>query len=249
MENKEIIPFFQVKISTKTEKITGVEALARWMHKEKGIIPPYKFIEKAEENGNIVRIDLRIAELAIASYKNWLVNGLVEDNFILSFNLSPKTLNVHNIDELIIGLVRKYKVNPQNIEVEITERVVIENYEHFKNIITRFREIGILVAIDDFSAGNASLDYILKIDFTTLKIDRSLLNGITKDNHKKTEIYKAIVEIGKKLNMKIIAEGVESLEELRLIRSLKVDEIQGYYYSKPIKEEELIEYIKKNTVD
>lgn len=249
LENKEIIPFFQVKISTKTEKITGVEALARWMHKEKGIIPPYKFIEKAEENGNIVRIDLRIAELAIASYKNWLVNGLVEDNFILSFNLSPKTLNVHDIDELIIDLVRKYKVNPQNIEVEITERVVIENYEHFKNIITRFREIGILVAIDDFSAGNASLDYILKIDFTTLKIDRSLLNGITKDNHKKTEIYKAIVEIGKKLNMKIIAEGVESLEELRLIRSLKVDEIQGYYYSKPIKEEELIEYIKKNTVD
>lgn len=245
LKDKEIIPFFQAKISSSTGKITGVEALARWIHKEKGIIPPYKFIEKAEQNGNIISIDLRIAELAIASYKNWMASELVEDNFILSFNLSPKTLNVHNIDEIIIDLVRKHRVNPENIEVEITERVVIENYEHFKNIITRFREIGILVAIDDFSAGNASLDYILKIDFTTLKIDRSLLNGITKDNHKKTEIYKAIVEIGKKLNMRIIAEGVENLEELRLIRGLEVDEIQGYYYSKPIKEEDFIEYIKK----
>lgn len=245
LKDKEIIPFFQAKISSSTGKITGVEALARWIHKEKGIIPPYKFIEKAEQNGNIINIDLRIAELAIASYKNWLLNELVEDNFVLSFNLSPKTLNVQNIDEIIIDLVRKHRVNPENIEVEITERVVIENYEHFKNIITRFREVGILVAIDDFSAGNASLDYILKIDFTTLKIDRSLLNGITKDNHKKTEIYKAIVEIGKKLNMRIIAEGVETLEELRLIRSLEVDEIQGYYYSKPIKEQDFIEYIKK----
>ena len=246
LDDREIIPFFQPKISTNTGKLTGVEALARWIHKDKGIIPPYKFIEKAEQNGNIVHIDLRIAELSIASYKAWLREQIVFDDFILSFNLSPITLNLHNIDEIIIELVRKYQVNPQNIEVEITERVVIENYEHFKNIISRFREVGILVAIDDFSAGNASLDYILKVDFTTLKIDRSLLTGITMDNHKKTEIYKAVVDIGKKLNMKIIAEGVETLEERKLIRSLEVDEIQGYYYSKPIKEEDFIKYVEEN---
>ena len=246
LEDREIVPFFQAKISASTGEVTGVEALARWLHKEKGIIPPYKFIEKAEQNGNIIEVDLRIAELSIAAYKRWILKDLVADNFILSFNLSPKTLALNNIAEIIIEFIHKYRVNPQNIEVEVTERVVIENYEHFKNIITKFREIGILVAIDDFSAGNASLDYILKIEFTTLKIDRSLLTGISSDNKKKIEIYKAIVDIGKKLNMRIIAEGVETFEEVNLIRSFEVDEIQGYFYSKPIDEEKFIQYVEDN---
>lgn len=243
--DNEIIPFFQPKISCITGKVTGTEALARWIHNERGLIPPSKFIEKAEQNGNIIDVDLRIADLAIAGYKRWISKKLVDENFVLSFNLSPVTLGLKDIDEIIIGLVDKYQVNPKNIEVEVTERVVIENYEHFKNIISKLREVGILVAIDDFSAGNASLDYILKIDFTTLKIDRSLLTGISYDNRKKIEICKAIVDIGKKLKMKVIAEGVETIEEANLIKSLKVHEIQGYFYSKPVSENNFIDYVKE----
>ncbi len=105
--------------------------------------------------------------------------------------------------------------------------------------------MGVYVAIDDFSAGNASLDYILKIDFTTLKIDRSLLIGMAKENNrKKEEIYKAVVDIGKKLNLKLVAEGVEEIEEVDLVKGLDVDEIQGYYYSKPLGEKDLIEFLK-----
>lgn len=245
LEDREIIPYFQPKISCLTGEITGVEALARWIHKDKGVIPPYKFIEKAEQNGNIVEVDLRIAEIAISTYKKWILKNLVSEEFVLSFNLSPKTLGLNNIDEIIIGLINKYRVNPKNIEVEVTERVVIENYNHFRNIITKLREAGILVAIDDFSAGNASLDYILKIEFTTLKIDRSLLMGISIENRKKIEIYKAIVDIGEKLNMKIIAEGVETFEEANLIRSFEVHEIQGYFYSKPLSENKFVEYIEE----
>lgn len=245
LEDREIIPYFQPKVSCDTGNVTGVEALARWIHKEKGIILPYKFIEKAEQNGNIIELDLRIAELAIISYKSWILKKLVSDEFVLSFNLSPRTLALNNIDEIIINLINKHSVNPRNIEIEVTERVVIENYEHFRNIITKFREVGVLVAIDDFSAGNASLDYILKIEFTTLKIDRSLLTGISSENRKKIEVYKAVVDIGKKLNMKIIAEGVETFEEVNIIRSFEVHEMQGYFYSKPISESKFIEYVKE----
>lgn len=245
IEDNEIVPYFQPKISCKNEKIRGVEALARWHHKEKGVIPPFKFIPRAEENGNIIDIDLAIAERAISKFKQWKLKKYVGDDFIMSFNLSPKTLMLQDIDSKIASFLNKYRVKPEEIEIEVTERVVINNYEHFINIISKFRTMGIYVAIDDFSAGNASLDYILKIDFTTLKIDRSLLIGMTKENNKKKkEIYKAVVDIGKKLNMKLVAEGVEEVEEVELVKSLNVDEIQGYYYSKPLNEKKLIEFLK-----
>ncbi len=245
IEDNEILPYFQPKVSCKTGKIRGVEALARWNHKEKGIIAPFKFIPRAEENGNIIDIDLAIAERAISKFKQWKIKKYINDDFIMSFNLSPKTLMLQDIDSKIASFLNKYRVKPREIEIEVTERVVINNYEHFINIISKFREMGIYVAIDDFSAGNASLDYILKIDFTTLKIDRSLLVGMVKENNnKKKEIYKAVVDIGKKLNMKLVAEGVEEVEEVELVKSLNVDEIQGYYYSKPLSEGGLIEFLK-----
>lgn len=245
IEDNEILPYFQPKISCKTGKIKGVEALARWQHIEKGIIPPFKFIPRAEENGNIIAIDLAIAERAISKFKQWKIKKFIGDDFIMSFNLSPKTLMLQDIDSKIASFLNKYRVKPNEIEIEVTERVVINNYEHFINIISKFREMGVFVAIDDFSAGNASLDYILKIDFTTLKIDRSLLVGMAKDNNKKKrEIYKAVVDIGKKLNMKLVAEGVEEIEEVELVKELNVDEIQGYYYSKPLNEKGLLEFLK-----
>lgn len=243
ISNNEIVPYFQPKISCKTGEINGVEALARWIHPEKGIIPPYKFIPRAEENGNIIGIDLAIAESAIARLKQWELKNIIKEDFILSFNLSPKTLMLQDIAEKVASLLNKYRVSTKNIEIEVTETVVINNYEHFENIISKFRDMGILVAIDDFSAGNASLDYIIKIDFTTLKIDRSLLTGVTLDNKKKLQVYKAVVDIGKKLNMKLVAEGVETKVEEELIKSFGVDEIQGYYYAKPLKERDFIIFL------
>lgn len=241
LKNEELVNYYQVKIDPKTNTVIGAEALSRWFD-QNGIISPGKYISIAENTGLIYDID-------ILSFKNSckfvssLVNlGVVEKSFKVSTNFSPITLKNLSI-ETIKEVLNQTKANPKNISFEITESVVLE-FEAIKELLYQIAELGITIEIDDFSAGNSSFTVLPILNASYIKIDMGVL---PKDTHntKETMIYESLVDIATRLDLKIISEGVETKEQMEYIRKQNVHGIQGYYYSRPIAQQEFIALLEK----
>ena len=214
-----------------SKHVYGCEALVRWDHPEEGIISPDNFIHIAEKSNQIHDISKYVLREVCKQTREWVNSG--HEDFISSINLSSKELSDDNIVEHIKLGLDESKLNPRNLEIELTERIMINNPEKTIENLNKIKEIGVHLSIDDFGTGYSSFNYLGELPIDTIKIDRSFVNGIDKDSDK-LKITKSIIGIGGKLNMNIVAEGVETKDEFDILEQNKCTKFQGYYFSKPL---------------
>ncbi len=231
IENKEFLLHFQPQISIQTGKIVGAEALVRWLHPDKGQISPGKFIPVAEETGLIVPMSELIIKQAIEQAVLWTEIGLPA--VTMAVNISLKHFKKADFADFVIETIHDAKVNPSMFELELTESILMQDVQGVISTLERFRGEGIQVSIDDFGTGYSSLSYLKNLPISKLKIDRSFVNNITVDQ-KDAMIVKTIIEIAHNLGLKVIAEGVEHLEQMKFLGDLRCDELQGFFFSRPL---------------
>jgi EAL domain-containing protein (putative c-di-GMP-specific phosphodiesterase class I) len=209
----------------------GAEVLVRWIHPEKGILNPGDFIPIFEKNYKIVDIDKCIWELACRQIRKWNDEG--RENIYLSVNISPRDFECIDVYETLTGLVEKYQINPEQLRVEITETTIMRNPEKQIELIGRLRLAKFYVEMDDFGSGYSSLGMLKDIQLDAIKLDmRFLSRGVADERGRK--VLKLTVKLIKELNMMVIAEGVETQEEVDYLKQIGCDAFQGFYFSKPV---------------
>ena len=230
IENGDIQIYLQPQIDI-NGKLLGAEALARWIHKKDGFIPPAQFIPHFEENGRITELDICVWRQACAKLKEW--KNIGRDDLHISVNISPKDLYALDIYEFYVNLVDEYDIDANNLKLEITESAIVNDLKQHIVLVKRLQEAGFEVEMDDFGSAYSSFNMLKDICVDALKIDMKFL-GETENAERSNAILKSIVDLSKKLNMKTIAEGVETEEQLQFLRSVNCDIYQGYYYAKPM---------------
>ncbi len=242
IKNNELILHFQPQIDLATSKVIGVEALLRWNHPDDGLIMPNDFIPIAEKSDLIIELGYWVIREACKVFKTWKENG--SDLKYIAVNMSTKQLRCLKFVDSIQAVFNEFDFKPQWLELEITENTLISNLELTLAHINTFREMGIQFSIDDFGTGYSSLSYLKSLQISTLKIDREFIKDILTNKDDKT-IVEAIILMGHTLSYTIVAEGVESKEAVILLKYFACDIIQGYYYSKPLAENELLIFIEE----
>lgn len=236
IENNELELYFQPKLNLMSKEINGMEALLRWNSPVFGQVPPDKFIPIAEETGLIIKIDRWVLEQACRQNKEWN-----DTTFVLplrvAVNISPLHFRLPNFENVVEQVLMKTGLKPELLEIEITENSFIDQTDECIHCLNRLQEIGVSVAIDDFGKGYSSLNYLRKFPINALKIDRSFIHEVSKNNDD-IAIVKAITFLAHELNLKVVAEGIETKEVIQLLEDIGCDEIQGYYVSKPLPKKE-----------
>lgn len=240
-EREEFTLYFQPKIALGDQKIVGAEALIRWEHPELGFVPPSRFISIAEESGHIIAINKWVLEKACDYWQRWISQGL--NPGVLGVNLSGYQFAKQQLPQHLQERLNNVGLDPANLEIEITENILMQDTNETLMILEQLREMGVRIAVDDFGTGYSSLGYLTSFPVDTLKIDRSFVMGCAKDK-KNHIIIKAIIAMGHSLGMKIVAEGVEEKEELEIVTGLGADEAQGYYFARPLPSAEFIELLR-----
>ncbi|MEG0771952.1 EAL domain-containing protein [Clostridium sp.] len=241
IKNDELFLMYQPQINLETEKLVGVEALIRWINPTLGLIPPNEFISIAEETGLIVPIGEWVIRTACLQAKEWERNGI--SPFKVAINLSSVQLNQQNICNTIKGIIEDTGVSPKMIEIELTESTMMEDVTKSIEIFNGLKELGLKIAVDDFGTGYSSLSYLRKIPINKLKIDRSFIMDL-ENEYEGSVITKTIIHMAKNLGFKVIAEGAETKKQIQYLRENGCDEVQGYYYSKPLLSKDLEKFIK-----
>lgn len=237
---------YQPQYYVKTGKLRGVEALIRWREKTGASVSPSVFIPIAEKNGTIVPIGNWVIEESAKAFSQWKTNYCFP--MILSINISAIQYKQTDFVETLLNTLNKYQIDPHEIELEITESILIEDFKEILDKLEQLRDYGIKVSLDDFGTGYSSLSYLKGLPIDTLKIDKSFMDTVLTDNPTKI-ITESIVSMVKKLGYETIAEGVEMKEQYDYLKEIGCDMIQGYYMSKPVTAKELellLEKIQKN---
>ena len=241
IERGEFIPYYQPQIDACTGEITGFEALARWEHPTKGLVPPFKFIGIAEQTGLIIPLSCSIFKQAFAQTKKWLDEGLGE--FKVGINLSIKQFSNNDVFAEILNILGETGLPPEQVDIEITESIAVKKTGEIILALHQFKEAGMTVSIDDFGTGYSSLSHIQNFPIDTIKIDRSFVTDIDGDGE--GVIAKTIIAMSKSLGMDVIAEGVETATQLDLLLAHGCNNIQGYYFSKPLPACNLQDFVEK----
>lgn len=231
LENNEFEIYYQPQVDIDYNKIRGFEALLRWKSPELGSVPPSEFIPIAEKSGLIYKIGEWVLKKACLQAKEWKNKGYPFD--IISVNISPKQLKNRYFFDLIKVALLESDLDPKYLEIEITEGTLIKSIEEKSELLNKLINQNIKVSIDDFGKGYSSLNYLTTLPINTLKIDKSFIDKICEDN-KSLSIVECIIELSKKLNYNVIAEGVEIVEQKDLLKKIGCSHIQGYHYSKPL---------------
>ncbi|CAK7078116.1 EAL domain-containing protein [uncultured Tissierella sp.] len=243
VENNQLVLHYQPQIDILTGKIRGVEALVRWNHPEQGLLYPDKFIFLAEETGLIIQMGEWILKEAAVQAKKWIDLG---HDIIMSVNISARQFQDRRFINEVINALNESKLNPRNLTLEITETTAISDIDYTLNILNMLENLGIAVAIDDFGTGYSSLNYLNEMSVSELKIDRSFIWDIEK-NDKNKMISNTIIVLAKQLGLKVTAEGVENMEQLEILKEMKCDIAQGYHFSKPVSKEKIDEMINEKS--
>lgn len=230
LKNNEFNLFYQPKVDLETGEIHGMEALIRWTHPEKGLISPAKFIPLAEDTGLILPIGEWTLFEACRQNQKWLKKG--HRPLKVSVNLSARQLK-ENVPNLVRRALDESGLPPDLLELELTEGMVMDNAEDVIQTMHELKAIGIGLSIDDFGTGYSSLNYLKRFPIDVLKIDQSFIRHLTTDRND-AAIATAVISLAKSLRLKVIAEGVETAEHVKFLRGLKCDQIQGYFFSKPL---------------
>lgn len=243
LKNEEFILHYQSFNDGESKKIIGFETLIRWQHPDKGLIPPGVFIPLAEENGFIKDIGNWVLEKSCREIKN--LNELLESNYYLSVNVSPEQFIARDFITTVKNILDKTGLKPQNLELEITERTTVENIDYTIELLDQLNQLGVKTAIDDFGTGYSSLNYIKEFAINTLKIDKTFVDDFL-DNLNNRAIVNTIITLAHNLNLRVVAEGVETKEQAEQLKKAGCDIIQGYYYSYPAPLEKIISKLKRN---
>jgi len=234
---------YQPQISLKNAQVIGAEALIRWHHPQNGMQPPAQFISIAEQTGLIVEMGEWIIEEACRQGMQWQKNGLPP--LSVAVNVSAVQFRRGNLDKVIIKALEKTGLNPQLLELELTESILLEDIGHLLAQLDGLKKLGVKLAIDDFGTGYSSLAYLKKFNIDRLKIDQSFVRDINTDPND-AAIVRAIVQMAHTLNLDVIAEGVEDEAILKHLRDCGCDEVQGYLFSKPLPAETFETFIKNS---
>lgn len=232
---------YQPQISLKDAQVIGAEALIRWHHPQNGMQPPAQFISIAEQTGLIVEMGEWIIEEACRQGMQWQKNGLPP--LSVAVNVSAVQFRRGNLDKVIIKALEKTGLNPQLLELELTESILLEDIDHLLAQLDGLKKLGVKLAIDDFGTGYSSLAYLKKFNIDRLKIDQSFVRDINTDPND-AAIVRAIVQMAHTLNLEVIAEGVEDEAILKHLRDCSCDEVQGYLFSKPLPADAFEAFIK-----
>jgi EAL domain-containing protein (putative c-di-GMP-specific phosphodiesterase class I) len=229
LSNNELDIFYQPKVDVATNTIVGMEALIRWHHPSKGLILPSVFLSLAEKTGIIHEIGLWVFSRACEQAKAW--HDLGFNDFSVAVNISATQFAREGFLEQVTMIINNSGVDPQHIEIEVTEHTMLHNIETVSTIVKQLRELGIRASLDDFGTGYSSLHYIKRFPVDALKIDISFIQNICTDTDD-IAIVSAIITMAHAMNLKVIAEGVENNEQLEILRKLHCDQIQGYIFSR-----------------
>jgi diguanylate cyclase (GGDEF)-like protein len=243
LERNELSLHYQAKVNFKTNVITGVEALLRWQNPSLGSVTPTQFIPVAEETGLIISIGKWVMKTACAQNVAWQKQGLPV--VCMAVNLSLRQLTDENLIDDIRTALNDSGMAPNLLELEITESMVMHNPARMIAVLAKIKSLGVRLAIDDFGTGYSSLAQIKHFPVDTLKVDRSFIRNIPQDAEDKA-ITEAIIAMGKTLSLTVVAEGVETLEQMNFLKEHACDEMQGYYFSKPIVPEQFAELLRKH---
>ncbi len=227
---------YQPKIDVQTEEMVGMEALLRWKDPELGNIPPNQFIPFAEDCGLICDIGEWVLRKASLQIKQWKEQFNLD--LRVAINISPIHFQEVNFISRLVSIIEETKVDPHNLEIEITEMSMMDYNNDLINKITEMKELGLTVAIDDFGTGYSSLGYLKEFPIDVLKIDRSFIVNMN-EGESGIAMVAAIISLAHALNLKVVAEGVETAKELEILRKYNCEYVQGYYFSKPISVEEI----------
>jgi diguanylate cyclase (GGDEF)-like protein/PAS domain S-box-containing protein len=241
IENREFTLAYQPKICVNTEDIVGVEALVRWKNEKLGFVSPAEFIEYAEETGLIIPLSEIVFDLACEGYRQLVKAGY--PSVPIAINVSSIHFQQQNFLESIQTILEKNNTSAQAFEIEVTERTVMNSAAETVSKLVRLKQLGFKLSIDDFGTGYSSLSYLVRFPLDVLKIDRSFIQHISSLADKQA-IVDAIIQMAHRLQMKVVAEGVENGQQMELLRKMGCNYIQGYYYSKPLPMDELIEFIQ-----
>ncbi|MCL1998412.1 MAG: bifunctional diguanylate cyclase/phosphodiesterase [Turicibacter sp.] len=234
--------FYQAQVDVKTGFIVGAEALIRWRHPERGLIFPDEFIPFADENSYSIQIDLLVLEMACEQIKKWHNQGY---DFSLSVNISPDHLDNGLICDSLQKMISRKSVNPAHLKVELLESTLFNDFEFAIKVLTRIREFGIAVALDDFGAGYSSLEYVAKLPMDYLKIDRTFLMNLDKNPTNKI-ILETIRTLAKGMKVKTIVEGTETKDHFGFLKEIGFTLAQGYYINRPLAVPDFEKLLKEN---
>jgi diguanylate cyclase (GGDEF)-like protein len=233
LEHEELCVYYQPIISIANGELHGFEALVRWQHPERGIILPSDFIPLAEETGLIVPLGLRVLREACSQLRRWQQRSVLNRYLVMSVNLSGKQLMQPDLTQQIEAVLRESQLDPWHLKLEITETVVMENSELAAITLAKLRGLGVRLSIDDFGTGYSSLSYLNRFPVDTLKIDRSFVTRMSQSDEN-LQIVKTIVTLAGNLGMEVIAEGVETEDQLNQLKALHCQYAQGYLFSEPL---------------
>jgi len=234
LEKGELELFYQPQVEASTRKIIATEALARWRHEEYGLVPPIRFIPLAEETGLIQPLGQYVMEHAIKQTKLWNQQG---HNLSVGINLSVRQFMQADLVEKMKLLIDKYQIDPANIDLEITETIVMQDAGNSINKMHSLKELGVKLSMDDFGTGYSSLSYLNQFPLDVLKIDRSFVKDIS-GNKNDGAIARAVIAMAHSMNLKVVAEGVETEEQFEFLNAHDCEVIQGYLISRPVPPQE-----------
>lgn len=223
--------YYQPQLDLATSEAISVEALIRWNHPKRGLVPPIDFIPLAEESGRITEIGRWVIRAACQQLRKWQGTSLAKLG--IAINLSGRELAEADLPDFLAACFREYGVEPGRLEIELTEESFIANIEHNHKQLRRISKLGVKLAIDDFGVGYSSLGYLRDFTVDQLKIDRSFITDVTR-RHDDAVITRAVINLAHNLGIRVVAEGVETEDQLRFLRQNHCDLAQGYLMSRPV---------------
>jgi EAL domain-containing protein (putative c-di-GMP-specific phosphodiesterase class I) len=243
LKHGEFSLVFQPQYSLKSNQITGAEALVRWKSDFLGSVSPEEFISVAEDTGMIIELGYYIFKEACLAYMQWVKQGVTLGS--IAINISSVQLRQHGAFEAFMEIIKETGINPYHIEIELTERYIMEYSIEKLTILDEFRAIGCQVSIDDFGTGYSSMSYLKSLSIDTIKIDKSFIGDLS-HNQYDSEVSKAIIILSQTLGYKVIAEGIETKEQEEILREYNCDMGQGYYFSRPLTSEGLVAFYQQS---
>jgi EAL domain-containing protein (putative c-di-GMP-specific phosphodiesterase class I) len=232
IDRDELFLVYQPFLDVRKNRITGFEALLRWQHPARGLIPPSEFIPIAEETGLIHPIGEWVVRRACETLSDW------PDDIRMAVNFSAAQFHNASILQTIVQALAQAKVSPSRLEIEITESMLISKYGSASSILNSLLQLGVTVALDDFGTGYSSLTYLRKLPFSRIKIDQSFIRDMLAQPDC-AAIVKSVIGLAQELRIGVVAEGVETADELEYLRQAKCDEVQGYLIGRPVSADEI----------
>ncbi len=241
----EFVLHYQPRISLNGYRITSLEALIRWQHPERGLVFPGEFIDYAEQEGLVVELGNWVLRETCRQIAAWLAEGI--SVVPVAINVSPKQLRDQTFVNYIREVVSDYGIPANLLEIEITERCVVEDFERPRQALEALSGLGLKIALDDYGTGSSSLSFLKRLPINVIKIDRSFISDIRNQSND-AAIVASTIALGHNLGLTVIAEGVETREQLIYLRAAGCDEVQGYYFQKPVAAAEIVEALKAGEV-